>query len=289
MRSTRWRRGHVVTSHSVGSARELTSNGHLRLPLHGRGLLTVLLLGAFAWSLAMVPWGEPLVHPGGLVMLREMLAAALRPVLSRELLTIALEASWRTVAYATTGVSLAIVLALPTGILASGVLVRQPALRLLSSGVVRAVLGVLRAIHELVWALLFVAAIGLSPFAAVLALALPYAGILGRILAEMLQDVPLGPLASLRAAGASEGKVLLYGRLPIAFPNMVSYALYRFECGIRSAAIMSFVGLGGLGYQIQISLDDLRFNEVWTFVYCLVALVVAVDVVSGVIRRQVIA
>ena len=134
-------------------------------------------------------------------------------------------------------------------------------------------LGGLRAIHELVWALLFVAAIGLSPFAAVLALALPYAGILGRILAEMLQDVPPGPLASLRTTGAGEGKVLLYGRLPMAFPNMVSYALYRFECGIRSAAIMSFVGLGGLGYQIQISLDDLRFAEVWTFVYCLVLLV----------------
>ncbi len=257
------------------------------MPLHGRGLLTVLLLGAFACSLAMVPWGESLVHPGGLAMLGEMLGAALHPVLSPDLLAIALEASWRTVAYATTGVSLAIALALPAGILASGVLVRQPALRFLSSGLVRAVLGVLRAIHELVWALLFVAAIGLSPFAAVFALALPYAGILGRILAEMLQDVPPGPLASLRTAGASEGKVLVFGRLPMAFPNMVSYALYRFECGIRSAAIMSFVGLGGLGYQIQISLDDLRFAEVWTFVYCLVLLVVAVDLVSGIIRRQV--
>jgi phosphonate transport system permease protein len=278
-----------VTSRSVRAARELTPNGEVRLPLHGRGLLTALLLGAFAWSLALVPWGEPLVHLGGLMMLREMLAAAVRPALSRDLLAIAVEASWRTVAYATAGVSLAIVLALPAGILASGVLVRQPALRLLSSGVVRALLGVLRAIHELVWALLFVAAIGLSPFAAVLALALPYAGILGRILAEMLQDVPPGPLVSLQTAGANEAKVLLYGRLPMAFPNMVSYALYRFECGIRSAAIMSFVGLGGLGYQIQISLDDLRFAEVWTFVYCLVALVVAVDVVSGVIRRQVIA
>jgi phosphonate transport system permease protein len=277
-----------VTSRSVG-APATRSSGELRLPLHGRGLLTILLLGLFAWSLAMVPWNEPQLHPGGLTMLREMLGAALHPVLTADLLLIAAGASWRTVAYATAGVSLAIVLALPAGILASGALVRQPALRVLSSGLMRAVLGVLRAIHELVWALLFVAAIGLSPFAAVLALALPYAGILGRILAEMLQDVPPGPLASLRTAGASEAKALFYGRLPMAFPNMVSYALYRFECGIRSAAIMSFVGLGGLGYQIQISLDDLRFNEVWTFVYCLVGLVVAVDVVSGVIRRQVIA
>ncbi len=260
-----------------------------RRPVRGRRLLTLLLLSALTWSLTTVPWGEPLVHPGGLTVLGEMLVAALHPTLSAEFLGIALAATWRTVAYATAGVSLAILLAFPAGVLASGVLVRHPMLRALTSGASRAVLGVLRAIHELVWALLFVAAIGLSPFGAVLALALPYAGILGRILAEMLEDVPPGPLAALRAAGAREWQVLLYGRLPQAFPNMVSYALYRYECGIRSAAIMSFVGLGGLGYQIQISLDDLRFREVWTFVYCLVALVVLVDLWSGVIRRRLLA
>ncbi len=80
--------------------------------------------------------------------------------------------------------------------------------------------------------------------------------------------------------------MLLYGRLPTVWPGMVSYGLYRFECGVRSAAILSFVGLGGLGYQIQLSLDDLRFREVWTFVGCLVLLVIAVDLWSGAIRRR---
>lgn len=177
-------------------------------------------------------------------------------------------------------------LAFPAGIIASGVLLRRPVLRGITVGLVRFLLGFFRAIHELVWALLFVTALGLSPLAAVLALALPYAGILGRILADMLSDVPERPLAALRAAGASEWTVLLYGRLPHALPNMVSYALYRYECGIRSAAILSFVGLGGLGYQIQISLDDLRYNEVWTFVYCLVLLAVLVDTWSRVLRRR---
>jgi phosphonate transport system permease protein len=225
-------------------------------------------------------------HANGGTALREILGALLRPALSPEILRVALAASWRTLAYATAGVSLAIALAVPAGVLASGVLARRARSKAILAGGTRTLLGGLRAIHELVWAWLFVAAIGLSPFAAILALALPYAGILGRVLADQLNDVPAAPLRSLRTAGASEWQVLLYGRLPTVWPGMVSYGLYRFECGVRSAAILSFVGLGGLGYQIQLSLDDLRFREVWTFVGCLVLLVIAVDLWSGAIRRR---
>lgn len=252
----------------------------------GRALVLAILVGAFLLSLLTIDRSRPLVHANGLEAFAEIAGAALRPDLSGEILAIAARAAWQTIVYATTGVSLAIALALPAGVIASGVLVRHPLGAALSGGAMRGLLGVLRAIHELVWAWLFVAAIGLSPAAAVFALALPYAGILGRILGDMLQDVPEEPLAALRAAGASEAKVLLYGRLPAALPNMVSYALYRYECGLRSAAILSFVGLGGLGYQIQLSLDDLRFNEVWTFVYALVLLVVAIDVWSAAVRSR---
>lgn len=233
-----------------------------------------------------MPWGAGLVHANGAAVIGRILGALLRPDLSAGTLRIALAATWRTFAYATAGVSLAIALAVPAGVLASGVLARRPGVRAVSATAFRAGLGGLRAIHELVWAWLFVAAIGLSPWVAVLALALPYAGILGRVLADMLDDVPAAPLRALRAAGAREWQVLLYGRLPMVRANMVGYALYRWECGIRSAAIMSFVGLGGLGYQIQLSLDDLRFREVWTFVGCLVALVVLVDLWSGAVRRR---
>lgn len=259
-----------------------------RLPLPRRGLLTLFLLGAFGWSLAAVPWGTPLVHADGGTAAVRILGALLRPDLSAATLRIALGATGRTLAYATAGVSLAILLAFPAGVLASGVLVRGAGARAVLATAARAGLAGLRAIHELVWAWLFVAAIGLSPWAAIVALALPYAGMLGRVLADMLHDVPAAPLRSLAAAGASPWQVLVYGRLPMVWPNMISYALYRYECGIRSAAIMSFVGLGGLGYQIQLSLDDLRFREVWTFVGCLVGLVVAVDLWSGAIRRRLV-
>lgn len=259
------------------------------LLLSNRSTLTIVLAGAFAWSLLNIDWHEPLLHTGGIESAGRLLRSMLQPDLSPDLLYLGLMAALRTLAYATAGVTLAYLLAVPLGILASGVLVRHSSLRFVTAAGFRFWLGVLRSIHELVWAWLFVAALGLSPLAAVLAIALPYAGILGRILAEMLNDVPEGPLRSLRTSGASEKQVLLYGRLSMAFADMVSYGLYRFECGIRSAAIMSFVGLGGLGYQIQISLDDLQYRQVWTFVYLLAALVILVDGWSSLIRRRLVA
>jgi phosphonate transport system permease protein len=215
-----------------------------------------------------------------------MAASLLSPELSPEFLRIALTAAWQTVSFAVAGITLAVALGLPLGVVASGVLARSSARRFAGIGLVRFVLAFFRSIHELVWAWFFVAAIGLSPMAAILALAINYAGILGRIYAEILADVPQGPLQSLRASGASEWKVFLYGRLPMALPDMLSYSFYRFECCIRSAAVLSFVGLAGLGFQIQVSLSDLRYDEVWTLLAFLVVLIVAVDVWSSAVRKR---
>lgn len=264
----------------------------MRPPLlrdRGREALTLLLLGAFAWSLWTINWGPDLIHRGGAASFQKFLSEIVRPDLSPGLLSIAVVDSWRTLAYATAGMTVAIAIALPLGILASGTLARSRAGAVGSVALFRGALGFLRAIHELVWAWLFVAAIGLSPYAAILALGLPYGGILGRILAERLTDVPEAPLRALRTAGASELQILFYGRLPYVLADMLSYALYRFECAIRSAAIMSFVGLGGLGYQIQISLDDLRYREVATFLIFLIGLVVLVDLWSAALRRRLVA
>ena len=151
---------------------------------------------------------------------------------------------------------------------------------------VRFVLAFMRSIHELVWAVLFVAAFGLSSLTVVLAIAIPYAGILGRIYSELLNDVPRGPLDGLRSSGASPARVLLYGRMPMALTDMLSYGFYRFECAIRAAAIMSFVGIRGLGFEIQLSLNDLRFDEVWTLLLFLFGLVLLVDYWSARVRRS---
>jgi len=255
--------------------------------LESRRLLTYILIAIAAWSALSVDWNGNLVHPGGAESARQIFTAALTPELSSGFLALALSASWTTVTFAVAGLTLAIAVGLPLGVLGSGVLLRPGSRRFFTITGVRVVLGCLRSIHELVWAWLFVVAIGLSPIAGIFALAIPYAGILGRIYSEILVDVPEEPLNALRTSGASEFKVFLYGRLPMAMPDMLSYTFYRLECGIRSAAILSFVGITGLGYQIQLSLNDLLYNEVWTLLFFLVGLVALVDLWSSLVRKSV--
>ena len=164
-----------------------------------------------------------------------------------DLVGTALAAAWQTAVYAVAGLTVALLIGIPLGVIASGTLARSRAGMVTQVGVARGILAFFRAIHELVWALLFVAAIGLSPMAAVLALGIPYGGILGRIYSELLQDVPQAPLDALRRSGASEWRVFLFGRLPMALPDMVSYTFYRLECGIRSAAGARLGGPRGAG------------------------------------------
>jgi phosphonate transport system permease protein len=246
-----------------------------------------LLVGAFLWSLLSVDWNRSLVHSGGLFALQEIATAAIDPELSTTFLILAIKSAWTTLAYALAGICIAIVIGLPMGVLASGVLTNTGALRIVEVPCFRFALAFFRAIHELVWAWLFVVALGLSPVAAILALAIPYSGILGRIYADILNDVPNNPLKALRTSGASELKVLIYGRIPMALPDMVSYSFYRLECAIRATAIMGFVGIQGLGFQLQLSLNDLNYDEMWTLLYVLIGIIVVVDVWSSWVRRSI--
>lgn len=254
----------------------------------GRGLLTLILLATLAWSLLQIEWREGFFRTNGLEVLLNFAASVVRPDLSSSTLTRAFNASWITVVYAVTGLTVALAIGFPLGVLASGVLASTAAGRNTSITVGRAVLGWMRAVHELVWAWLLVVAIGLSPFAAIFAIGIPYAGILGRIFADLLNDVPPHPLRALRATGAGELKTLLYGRLPMAFPDMASYTFYRFECALRASAIMGFVGLGGLGFQIQIALADLRYSIAVTFLGALILLIAAVEAWSSLVRRELV-
>lgn len=248
--------------------------------------MTIIVVGAVALSLLPALLGGDLLHPGGAASIGAIVRALFSPDLSPSFLWVAVKASWTTVAYAVTGMTVAFAIGFPLGIAASGVLAPSERGRLAAISTVRFGLAVMRSIHELVWALLLVVAIGFSPITAILALGIPYGGILGRIFAETLADVPEQPLRALRASGASELKVLLYGRLPMATSDMLGYTFYRFECAIRSAAIFSFVGIAGLGYQLQLSLDDLLFDQVWTLLFFLVVLVALVDLWSSVVRRS---
>ena len=252
-------------------------------------MLTFLLVAAFVWSLTSIDWNGPWVHTGGGGAALNFLLALFPPDLSPEFLAIAVKAAWQTLAYSVAGLTVALLIGFPLGVIASGVVFSD------SSGLrgplitaSRLLLGGMRAVHELVWAVLLVTALGLSPMAAIIALGLPYGGILGRVYADQLQDVPPEPLRALRTAGASPMRLLFYGRLPMALPDLLGYTFYRFECAVRAAAIMSFVGIQGLGYQIHLSLHDLLFDQVWTLLLLMVAIIVAVDLWSSRVRRSLV-
>jgi phosphonate transport system permease protein len=254
--------------------------------LHRKFFLTLFLMAVFVWSLFSIKWNTDLFHTGGIPTMLQIIHGLFHPAFSPGIILLGFESAWITLSYAVAGMSIAIIYAFIVGILASGILTSKNISRICSKVFFRGVLGFTRSIHELVWAWLFVAAVGLSPYAAIFAIAIPYGGILGRIFADMLNDVPSEPIKALKTVGASRLQILVYGHLPLVRADIISYTMYRFECAIRSSAIMSFIGLGGLGYQIQLALQDLKYDEVWTYVLFLIVLVILVDFWSNIVRNK---
>lgn len=245
-------------------------------PRPGRRSLLAALLGVpFVLSLAVVA-GEQ-AGSGGAAAARSLLVSVLRPELSPAFLVTTAEATAVTAAYAVAGMSVAVLLGVPGALLVSGVLTRRPVTRAVTVTGGRGLFALLRSMHELVWALLLLTVLGLNPVTGVLAIGIPYGATIARVLGDRLLDVPQAPLDALRAVGASPAQVLLHGRVPMAAASLVTYLAYRLECAVRTAAVLSFIGLGGIGFQIEIALADLRFERVWTLLVALVLLVVAVD------------
>lgn len=149
----------------------------------------------------------------------------------------------------------------------------------------RAVLNVLRAIPELVWAALLLISAGLGPFAGTLALALHTAGVLGRLFAEAIENAPPGPAAALRAQGISNVRIFFYATLPQVLPQLMSYTLYRWENNIRAAAVLGVVGAGGLGQLLSFHMGLFQMNKTATILTAMILLVALVDLTSYFIRR----
>ena len=149
----------------------------------------------------------------------------------------------------------------------------------------RLLLNVLRSIPELVWAAFMVLAAGLGPFAGCLALAVHTAGVLGRLFAETLENAPPEPARALREAGGGATLAFLYGTLPVVLPQFTSYALYRWEYNIRMAAVLGFVGAGGLGQMLYVALSVFKTQEAATLLAAMIAMVITVDALSAWMRR----
>lgn len=153
----------------------------------------------------------------------------------------------------------------------------------------RGVLNVMRTVPDLVWALVFIAAVGLGPFAGALALTVHSAGLLGKLYAEAMESVDAAPVEAVAAMGVGRFKTMLWAVSPQAEPAFVSVTLYQWECNIRSAMVMGFVGAGGLGQRIDLAMRLFRYDEMITLLAVLLLLVAGVDRLSAWVRRRLVA
>jgi phosphonate transport system permease protein len=152
----------------------------------------------------------------------------------------------------------------------------------------KGLLNFLRTVPEMLWALIFVFIVGLGPFAGVLALGVHTGGVLGKLFGEVLEDIDQQPIESLQSTGANRLQILFYGIVPQALPQFISYTLYRWEVNIRVAAVLGFVGAGGLGQRIHIAISLFLENQLLTYLIFIYALVTIADYLSAYLRRRVI-
>jgi phosphonate transport system permease protein len=281
---------------------------------HPPGTRRFVLLGILAGGLlALVMLG---LRPGqlipadhGLRTFGEFFAAALEPALdyqgtvpegTRPLLLKVLDAALVTLRFAFTATSFALAAGALLAFFASDtwypdelpgrrgtlgrILRRRVAPAIHASA--RLLIACLRSVHELLWALVMLAAFGLTPLAAVLAIVIPYTGTFAKIISELVDESPRAAADALRAGGASPLQVHLVARMPAAVPDITAYVFYRFECAIRSSAVLGFLGIPTLGYYIPPAFEESHYREVWTYLYALIALVVVFDLWSASLRKR---
>jgi phosphonate transport system permease protein len=153
---------------------------------------------------------------------------------------------------------------------------------------VRLLLTIFRGVSELIWALLIVVAVGLGPFAGVVALVIFAVGMIAKLVADAVEAVDPGPLEAMSAAGASRWKVFLYGAWPQVTPLYLSYCLYYWDHNTRQAVVLGFVGSGGVGYALFFNLSSYYFEKAMMAMIVLVAMIVAIDRFCLYLRRRII-
>ncbi|MFT6832592.1 MAG: phosphonate transport system permease protein [Planctomycetota bacterium] len=275
-----------------------------RFPLGARAgtLALIAMVGVIAARYLGLDLAGLWPREAGMAMASDLMGAALSPAFAYETDVPPgtpafgwkiLGALARTVLFAAGAMSMALPIGLALGILASD---RFWELRRRSGGSravrsiqapIRVLIALMRSLHELLWAVLFLAALGLNSAAAVISIAIPFAGTLAKVGSEMIDETPVKAPHALQDAGAGRLTALLVGVLPAAMPDLLSYSFYRFECAIRSAAVLGFFGYPTIGLYVAQSFENYQLHEVWTYLYALIALVVAVEAWSRGVRRRI--
>lgn len=253
------------------------------------------------WSIAVfvvVAWSvlkagadpRDVINTRGWSQVQAFFSAMVRPDLSREMLELTARESAVTVGYALVGTALAIVIGSAGGLLLTERL-WSPIYGSMASGrigwlLARVSFAVPRSMHEVVFGLILVNILGLNPWVAVLAIGIPFGAVTAKVFAELLDEVPRSAEVALRASGAGRVTAIMFATVPRALSDLVSYAFYRFECSLRSAAVLGIVGAGGIGFQLALSFQSLRYNEMWTLLWALILLSGIADRWSSAVRRR---
>ncbi|QWE15033.1 ABC transporter permease [Polynucleobacter sp. AP-Sving-400A-A2] len=255
----------------------------------------LLLAIAILWPMLQLAQFEPtlLVDPKNIQVMGDFLVQFFPPNIEATFLSFVLKATVETLAMATAGIALAMVIAVPLGLIISYSLSISrigptsdhqfaQAIRFLA----RSLMLVLRGIPEIVWALLLVRVFGLGAIAGVLAIAITYGGMLAKVYSEILESGNTLPARALILSGSSRTEAFLYGLLPGSAQELASYTVYRWECAVRASVVMGFVGAGGLGQLMDQSMKMLNGGEVSTILVVFLGLVLLADYISLIIRKQ---
>ena len=194
----------------------------------------------------------------------------------------------------------AIAIALPLGLLlaylsseswwsVSASLTRHRKIFKALSSAARIVATFFRSVHELLWAILFLASLGLTELTGTIAISIPFAGTFAKVFGEMFDEQDRSTADYLDNVGSPMLSTFIGGILPRAFPDLLSYTFYRFECALRSSAVIGFFGIESLGLYIRQSTENLYFNETWTYLYALLALLILFEFWNIKIRERVVA
>jgi phosphonate transport system permease protein len=253
-----------------------------RPSMRGRNLLSALVLAV------ALGWAAQVIELRPLELLRDVgnIGVFLKGYLHPSLAHVRLYA-WQcviTICIALWGTVMAVAIAVPLGLLGAHNLAPHPLLY----HAARRVMDLFRAVNEFVFALMFVTAVGLGPFAGMLALGIHTGGVLGKLLSETVEAIDPGQVEGVTAVGASRLHVIGFGVVPQILPNFLSYILLRFESDIRSASVIGMVGGGGIGFYLWDTIRAFNDREASTVILLIVAMVICVDMISARIRRAVI-
>ena len=246
-----------------------------------------------AWAAWHATTSRDVLNTRGWSSFLEFWEAALDPDVNADFLRLTGEAMLTTGAYAVLGA----VASIAVGLAGAPLLAERPWEtaggstfgRLARAGcrrIVRALFVVPRAVHEIIWALLLVQVLGFDPLVAVLAIAFQFGAITAKVYADLIDDANPSAFRAMRTAGAGRLAALVYGLVPTVRRDMIGYGFYRLECAVRSAAVLGIVGLGGLGNQLDLSFESLRYDEIWTLIAALMLLSGLADRWSTAVRHS---